>query len=287
MPLNQDKDIDARSAIGSRGVRRLLRPAYARIITGPANYDGFATIRVGDAATKRSVREVQTTARLLGRGFRETDHTAVVVEQESGELIAFATIRRSPFPVEQFFPEVDITAFGRDVAYKDVRLRDGKTSGGEIAVIAALDAIDLAFEGSPSPEVWARVLPQNTGSHAIFDRLQFLCIKPLARGPVQIAPGRLALVREDQEVRIQHANKPLGWLLDPEVYVPPVRPAEPFLAPMDHTNPPTKFTMGRNEPCICDSGRKWKKCCEHGAGGPRTIADMRPSGLVVVEENAA
>ena len=62
MPLNQDKDIDARSAIGSRGVRRLLRPAYARIITDPANYDGFATIRVGDAATKRSVREVQTTA---------------------------------------------------------------------------------------------------------------------------------------------------------------------------------------------------------------------------------
>jgi hypothetical protein len=286
MPRNHDIDDDAQHAIGEPGVRRLSRPVYARIITEPAKYEAFATIRVGDAATKRSVREVQTAARLLARGFRETDHTPVVVEEETGELIAFATIRRSHFPVERFYPEVDITAFGRDVAYKDVRLRDGRTTAGEIAVIAALDAIDVAFQGSSSPEVWARVLPSNAGSHAIFDRLQFLRIKGLTR-PAQIAPGKLALVQEDQEVRIQHANKPLHWLFDREVYVPPENGAGWVLAPVDHANPPKRFAMGRNEPCICDSGLKWKQCCEQGAGGSRTTEEARSSGLVVVKDHAA
>ena len=24
---------------------------------------------------------------------------------------------------------------------------------------------------------------------------------------------------------------------------------------------PKKVKIGRNEPCLCDSGKKWKKCC--------------------------
>jgi hypothetical protein len=272
-------------ADGIHGVRRLQRPVHARIINHPATYPGFGTIVVGDATRSRSVREVQTTARLLSMGFRETDHTAVVVEEESGELIAFATVRRSPFPKEQFYPEVDITAFGRDIAYKEVRLRDGRATCGEIAVIAALDTIALAFEEMPSPEVFARALRENDGSHAIFDRLQFLHLKPL-RHPAKLS-GKLVVAVEDQDLRIQHANKPLRWLLDPDVYIPPEKPAEPFLLPMDHANPPTRFTMGRNDACICGSGKKWKKCCERGAGGVREQEETRPSGLVVVEHHAA
>jgi SEC-C motif len=270
---------ETRLRTAGRGVRRLTRPVYARIVTDPSSYKGFSTIRVGDAATSRSTREVQTTARLLSKGVRQTDHTAVVVEEESGELIAFATVRRSPFPVERFFPEVDVTAFGRDVNYKEVKLRDGTTTCGEIAVIAALDVIALAFGELPSPEVWARVLPKNAGSHAIFDRLQFLHLKPL-RQPVQLHPGKLAVAVEDQDLRVQHANKPLEWVLDPEVYVPPEKPAEPFLTPMDHTNPPRPFTMPRNGLCICDSGRKWKKCCEHGPGETHTTAASAPRSRV-------
>jgi hypothetical protein len=102
-------------------------------------------------------------------------------------------------------------------------------------VIAALDVIALAFEGQPSPEVFARVLRGNEGSHAIFDRLQALRLPPLRRGV--IVRGELQLAVEDQELRIWHANKPLEWRFDPGVYVPPEKPAEPFLTPMDHANP--------------------------------------------------
>jgi SEC-C motif len=266
-----------------RGARCLLRPVRARIITDPTTYAGFGTIVVGDAATSRSAREVQKTARLLSIGFRETDHTAVVVEEESGEPIAFATVRRSPFPHEQFYPEVDITSFGRSVAYKEVRLRDGRTSCGDIAVIAALDVIALAFEGLPMPEVWARVLADNVGSHAIFDRLGFLHLG----GLVHAMPQLNLVAQEDQYVRKQNATTPPPWPLDAEVYVPPGRPAEPFLEPMDHNNPPTMFRMARNDPCICGSGKKWKTCCEHGPAGPQTQEEVRPSGLVVVKHDAA
>ena len=242
-----------------RGVRRLTRPVYADIITDPESYEGFDTIRVGHAATSRCVREVQTTARRLAAGIPETEHTAVVVEEESGEMVSFCTIRRNPM-LEQFYPEVDITAFGRDLAYRGVRLRDGTTTTGEIAIIAALDAIALSFEGANSPEVWARVLTDNTSSHAIFDRLQFLHLKGLVHpGPV---PG--VFLREDQELRIQHANKPLRWLLDPEVYVPPEKPSGSFLVPVDHTKQFPSLQLGRNDLCICGSGKKWKRCCENG-----------------------
>ncbi len=241
-----------------RGIRRLTRPVFAHIVTDPESYAGLRTINVGDSATKRSAKEVQLTARRLARGYPGTQHTAVVVEEESGETVAFATIRRNPM-MERFVPEVDITAFGRDVDYRGVRLRDGSTSCGEIAVIAALDAIALAFDGLPMPQVWARVLPDNDASHAIFDRLGFLRYEAL-RHPTTRAD---VILKEDQNVRIMHSVTSLPpWPLDPDVYVPPDTPNAPFLIPLDHTKRfPDPPALARNSPCWCGSGKKYKKCC--------------------------
>ncbi|MGA2454262.1 MAG: SEC-C domain-containing protein [Solirubrobacteraceae bacterium] len=236
-----------------RGIRRLTGPVHARIVTDPEHYDGLRTINVGDPRSSRSAREVQTTARRLWSGYPGTEHTPVVVEAESGETIAFATIRRKPLGVE---PRVDITAFGRDVAYRGVKLRDGVTSCGEIAVIAALDAIALAF-GELMPRVWARVLPDNTASHRIFGNLNFIL-----KGPWYESAGPNRVIVEDQLIQLLPAEEPLPWPLDPDVYVPPERPSTPFLIPLDPTKQfPSPPALGRNDLCWCGSGQKHKKCC--------------------------
>jgi hypothetical protein len=239
--------------VARRGIRRLTGPVHAHIVTDPEHYAGFATINVGDPRTSRAAREVRTTARRLWLGCPETEHTPVVVESDSGELIAFATIRRKPFGIE---PRVDITALGRDVAYGGVRLRDGITSCGEIAVIAALDAIALAF-GELMPRVWARVLPDNVGIHRILGKFNFIL-----KAPWYETAGPNHVVVEDQLVRLLPAEEPLPWPLDHDVYVPPQMPSQPFLMPLDPTKEfPGPPTPGRNDECWCGSGLKYKRCC--------------------------
>jgi RimJ/RimL family protein N-acetyltransferase len=242
-------------------VRRLTRPVYARIITDPESYEGFSRINVGDPAISRSAREVTQTARRLWQGYPETLHTPVVIEEESGELISFATIRRKPFGVEQFCPVVDITAIGRDVAYGGVLLRDGRTSCGEAALIAALEAVGLAFDGEQKPRVWARLLRDNDPSHRIFENLNFrLC--PPWQHPIEVAPGQVILASEDQVIRRLPYGEPLPYPLDADAYIPPEKPEGEFLFPLERgmhfSNPPA---LGRNDPCPCGSGKKYKKCC--------------------------
>jgi len=136
------------------------------------------------------------------------------------------------------------------------KLRDGVTSCGEIAVIAALDAIALAF-GELMPRVWARVLPDNTASHRIFGNLNFIL-----KGPWYESAGPNRVIVEDQLIQLLPAEEPLPWPLDPDVYVPPERPSTPFLIPLDPTKQfPSPPALGRNDLCWCGSGQKHKKCC--------------------------
>ncbi|PLX85143.1 MAG: hypothetical protein C0617_05520 [Desulfuromonas sp.] len=44
--------------------------------------------------------------------------------------------------------------------------------------------------------------------------------------------------------------------------------------------------VGRNDPCACGSGRKFKKCCMNLTGSPGTRSDLAPSELVLARREA-
>jgi SEC-C motif/Acetyltransferase (GNAT) domain len=242
-----------------RGIRRLTGPVHARIVSHPASCPGFATIHVGDTTKSRSAREVQTTARLLALDLPETEHTPVAIEDDAGKLIGFITLRRKAFE-EKHCPEIDITAYGRDLSCRGLYLRDGKTTVGEAVVIAGLEAVALAFEHQPMPRVWARVLSDNASSHRILEKLNFTLRPPFSH-PLETQAGNF-VIQEDQPVRVRPYTTPLPWPLDPEVYVPPEKPRTPFLVPLEENKHFPLPGLGRNDLCICGSGRKYKKCCE-------------------------
>jgi hypothetical protein len=145
------------------GIRRLTGPVRARILDDPASYEQFANFRCGDPETSRSAREVNLTARRLGAGEAALPHVPVVVEDESGELVAFCTIYRCP--QRHLVAEAYITAMGRSEEFRGSYLRDGVTTPGMIALIAGLDMVAIAWQGRPMPQVWARVLRGNKRSH--------------------------------------------------------------------------------------------------------------------------
>jgi RimJ/RimL family protein N-acetyltransferase len=264
--------IRARGA--GRGIRRLTAPVRARILEDPGSYEQLANFMCGDEH-ERSAAEVHVTARRLAAGEAPLAQVPVVLEEQSGELIAFCSVHR--YPQRHLVPEAYITAFGRSSAYRGCRLRDGVTTPGLAVLIAALEMIALGWEGRPMPQVWARVLRGNEPSHALFDRLGFLNL-----GEIIVARSSARVVREDQQVRLLPACVPLPPPLDPDVYLPPVAPRRPVLpAPPAQSvlvpgSPRTASVTaalsgimresvagGRNEPCWCGSGRKLKKC--HGA----------------------
>ncbi|BCR05385.1 UPF0225 protein [Desulfuromonas versatilis] len=46
------------------------------------------------------------------------------------------------------------------------------------------------------------------------------------------------------------------------------------------------MSVGRNDPCPCGSGKKYKKCCLDKAGQPRPIPDLAPVELVQARARA-
>jgi hypothetical protein len=154
---------------------------------------------------------------------------------------------------------LDSCSGGLSVDYRDTPVYEHERTVAQC--LAALDAIALAFDGEQKPRVWARLLPDNEPSHRIFENLNFrLC--PPWQHPIEIAPGQLALIQEDQVIRRLPYGEPLPYPLSREVYVPPETPKDEFLFPLEQDmhfpNPPA---LGRNEPCWCGSGKKYKKCC--------------------------
>lgn len=226
----------------ARGVRRLTDPVHAHILDydKPRRYEGFTTFNAGDPNTEEAVGEVHRTAERLQAGTTTMAQTPVVVEDASGELIGYCSIhRRPPFGYADGDPrawiaERYIVAFGRDLEYRKCPLRDNTTYAGEIVVRAGLDMIALETVGKPMPSVSALVRPENSGSHRVLETYGFKCTPAPAAGL-------------SQDVLWREAGEPLPPAPSLDVYVPPFSPAA---------------GVGRNDPCPCGSGKKFKKCCE-------------------------
>jgi len=60
-------------------------------------------------------------------------------------------------------------------------------------------------------------------------------------------------IEPDQEEDISEVK----YMLNPEAFSKPQRMTKPRIEPVIKTEP----TIGRNEPCPCGSGLKYKKCC--------------------------
>ncbi len=104
---------------------------------------------------------------------------------------------------------------------------------------AALDMIALEAPAGPMPSVSALVRPENEASHRILEALGFDNLPMAATGFAQ-------------DLRWRERGLALPEPLSREVYVPPRVGALP---------------PGRNDPCTCGSGKKWKRCCGARARG--------------------
>jgi len=225
----------------ARGIRRLTGPVHAYILDHgkPRRYEGFTTFNAGDPNTEEAVGEVHRTAERLHAGTTTMAQTPVVVEDASGGLIGYCSIhRRPPFGYADGDPmpwiaERYIVAFGRDLEYRKCPLRDNTTYAGEIVVRAGLDMIALEAAGKSTPSVSALVRPENSGSHRVLEAYGFKCTPTSVTGL-------------PQDVLWREAGEPLPPAPSLDVYVPPFSPA----------------SVGRNDPCPCGSGKKYKKCCE-------------------------
>lgn len=225
------------SFAAGRGIRRLTRPVVAYIIGEPTTYAGFGTFCCGDPDTEEAVREVQRTAERLHTGNTTMTQTPVVVEDDSGETVGYCSIhRRTARSAQPWMAERYIVAFGRDLKYRRYLLRDGVTHVGEALIRAGLDMIALEANGRPMPSVSALVRPENGNSHRVLEAFDFQCFPATSTGL-----GQDLLWRE-------HGLAP-----------PPGLPLEVYVAPERPTPPPKP--PGRNDPCTCGSGRKYKKCC--------------------------
>jgi hypothetical protein len=169
----------AAGRIPAPGVRRLTGPVRAHVLGDPAAYPALAALRCGDARSDIAAREVEQTAARLVAGTTTMAQTAVVVEDDSGTLLGFASVhRRPPLGYEDrgarpWIADRYIVAFGRDRAHRDHPLRDSSTRIGEVIVRAALDVIALEAPGRPMPAVSALVRPENISSHRVLQALGF------------------------------------------------------------------------------------------------------------------
>ena len=242
----------ARARRPGREARSLSGLLRARVISEPRGYAQFASFSCGDPATSRSVREVQATIRMLHAGRFDPAPTVVVIERDFEELVAFCCLRRLPAGEESGADwTVDIPALARARAHRGTVLSDGGTTLGEAVLHAALQVISKASSGRSRPAVLARVLPFNGESHAAFERLGFRLRTPMRRrGTV-----------EEQVVRVLAPGSPWPEPLDPAVLAP-VESHPSALAPRHPEKPFRPPEIPRNAPCPCESGAKWKLCCE-------------------------
>ena len=250
--LRTTEEAIARACRPGREVRALSDSLRARVISKPTEYAQFASFSCGDPAASRSVREVQATIRMMHAGRFDPAPTVVVIESDFEELLALCCLRRLRGEEESGAEEiVDIPALARARAHRGTVLSDGRTTLGEAALHAALQVISKTCAGRSRPAVWARILPFNGESHAAFERLGFRLRTPTRRkGTV-----------EEQVVRALAPDSPWPDPLDPAALAP-VHSDPSALAPRHPEKPFRPPEIPRNAPCPCESGAKWKLCCE-------------------------
>jgi hypothetical protein len=248
-------------AAAARGIRRLIGPVRAHVLEDPSAYAKLTDLRCGDSRSEPAVQEVEQTAARLVRGATTMAQTPVVLEDESGHLLGYASVHRRPAlgyedgRPRPWIADRYIVAFGRDRSYRDHRLRDNHTRIGELLLRAALDMIALEARGGPMPSVSALVRPENEASHRVLERLDFDHLPMDATGYAQ-------------DLRWRDRGLALPPPLPREVYIPPSPDAWPPASPqphLRHASQPRLRSPGRNDPCPCGSRRKWKRCCAaHG-----------------------
>lgn len=184
------------------------------------------------------------------------DERLAVLKTPADATIGFVLVRMmghsEEYPHERGPSIMDapyIGAVGRLDSLANHRLSDGRTSVGAALMRLIHDVVALEVDGRPFPAVCARVLPGNDRSHRAFDASGYLNYPKSHTG------------RAKQDIRWRPASPPEPRL-DPSVYLPPeTLPGGPRLGtimrPIKRLNLPT----GRNAPCPCGSGRKYKKCC--------------------------
>ena len=100
-----------------------------------------------------------------------------------------------------------------------------------------------------------RALPE---LHAAFRKAR----DPMARAEFEEAITRLGGELDALERRVLERDQATPWLGPAAVTTPPMAPAARTpLAPTAKPQPVRVTKVGRNQPCPCGSGKKYKKCC--------------------------
>lgn len=90
--------------------------------------------------------------------------------------------------------------------------------------------------------------------------------------------GHFYRMKEEDQDRLREHLEVVLWDLREERGIPPV----PAVGPPVQTPLIRREKVGRNDPCLCGSGKKYKKCC---LGKREAAASSTPSTMVTEEEN--
>jgi hypothetical protein len=186
----------------------------------------------------RAVEEVEHTLRTAQRG-RLAPTRLIVIHDVHDAPVGLAVVLLEGD--RKLTREPYIETIARHDAFRGRVLADGVTSPGGAALRASLDVLALLHDGR-LPSVTARVLAGNASSHRLFAGQGFAALPRSVTGTEQV-------------VRVRPAGLPLGPPPDGRAYLAPERYVPGFV---------TRGKVGRNEPCPCGSGKKWKRCCGTG-----------------------
>jgi hypothetical protein len=167
---------------------------------------------------------------------------ALVKRVDTGELLGFANVRYHE-PFQEHVPpwlvglrsKPYIGVLARDDRYFKCKLADGETWLGA-ALVRSVIEIHTPL-GEPPEKFWAFTKRNNRWPRRAFRANDFQRHPRSAEHP--------------EDILVRQAGVDLRPPPGPDVYIPPPRPI-----------PVPIHTLGRNDPCWCDSGKKFKKC--HG-----------------------
>lgn len=193
---------------------------------------------------QRAVNEVRTVLHAVYEG-RPAPTKVVIAYDDQEAVVSLAVVGMGGDGKLTKAPYIE--ALARHDQFSERVLRDGATSAGGVAIRGVLDMLALVYGPNNLPTVSARVLQSNAKSHLIFTQFDFAAL-----------PRTQTFT--EQVMRVRPPGHPLPLPLDPSIYIPPERGAR--YVPRFAARPRlTSSKIGRNEPCSCGSGQKYKRCC--------------------------
>jgi SEC-C motif len=193
---------------------------------------------------QRGVNEVRTVLHAVYEG-RPAPTRVVIAFDDQEAVVSLAVVGMNGDGKLTKAPYIE--ALARHDRFSGRVLRDGATSAGGVAIHGVLDMLALVHGSDNLPTVSARVLPTNAKSHAIFTQFDFAAL-PRTQ------------THTEQVMRVRPPGHPLPPPLDPSIYIPPERGTRYVPRFATHARL-TSHKIGRNDPCSCGSGQKYKRCC--------------------------